>query len=148
MIDPDDIPVEPGAYAILVGLSAPSLLRIPRFAGLTLPSGRYAYCGSAYGPGGLRARIARHLRRRKVTRWHVDGLTQLGEIQGVSVRVGGNECDLVVAFASCGATVPLAGFGSSDCRRCHAHLLALPAGLDISVCDAVVNLGPATATPV
>ncbi len=148
MIDPDDIPVEPGAYAILVGLSAPLLLRIPRFAGLTLPSGRYVYCGSAYGPGGLRARIARHLRRRKATRWHIDGLTELGEILGVTVRVGGDECDLVAAFMSRGAMFPLARFGSSDCRRCHAHLLALPAGLDIFMCDAVVTLGPATATPI
>jgi hypothetical protein len=27
-----------------------------------------------------------------------------------------------------GTSVPLPGFGSSDCRSCPAHLVALPAG--------------------
>ena len=29
-----------------------------------------------------------------------------------------------------GASVPVPGFGSSDCRACPAHLVALPAGFD------------------
>jgi hypothetical protein len=31
-----------------------------------------------------------------------------------------------------GAGVPLAGFGSSDCRRCPAHLAALPPGTSLA----------------
>lgn len=143
MIDAAAIPVDPGAYALLVRLHAPWTAGLPRLTGQTLAPDRYVYCGSAYGPGGLRARIARHLRRRKAIRWHVDQLTAAGEVAGVAVHVGGRECDLVAGFLARGATVPLSGFGSSDCRRCRAHLLALPDGPSIFLRDAVVNLGPA-----
>jgi Uri superfamily endonuclease len=32
-------------------------------AAIDLPAGRYLYCGSAKGPGGLKARLSRHFRR-------------------------------------------------------------------------------------
>jgi len=59
---------EPGAYILSIDLAVPLALDIPKFGAATLAPGRYAYCGSAYGPGGLRARIARHLRRDKSKR--------------------------------------------------------------------------------
>ena len=72
------VPPDPGAYLLLIELAAPLALGIPRFGAAILPPGRYAYGGSAYGPGGLRARIGRHLRRDKPLRWHVDRLTAPG----------------------------------------------------------------------
>ncbi|WP_296520394.1 DUF123 domain-containing protein [Rhodoplanes sp.] len=97
----------------------------------TLPAGRYLYCGSARGPGGLRARIARHLRRRKTLRWHVDRLTTRGTVFAVWAIPGGDECDLVARLAA--LPVPLPGFGSSDCRRCRSHLLAWPEGVELGL---------------
>ncbi|MGC9523845.1 MAG: GIY-YIG nuclease family protein, partial [Anaerolineae bacterium] len=38
------------------------------------PEGTYLYVGSAWGPGGLRARLSRHLRGSPKVRWHVDYL--------------------------------------------------------------------------
>ena len=38
----------------------------------SLTEGTHVYVGSARGPGGLRARISRHLRREKKERWHVN----------------------------------------------------------------------------
>ncbi len=121
------LPAAGGAYALTVDLSAALPLRLGRRPPVVLPAGRYVYCGSAYGPGGLRARVGRHLRRGKPVRWHVDRLTAAGRVVEVLVRPDGDECGLFAALAACpGAVVPLPGFGSSDCRRCPAHLLRLP----------------------
>ena len=126
-----DVPVEPGAYLLLIELAAPLTLDIPSLGPATLAPGRYAYGGSAYGPGGLKARIGRHLRRDKVLRWHIDRLTAAGRAIGVRAVPGGRECDLVRGLLDLpGTSVPLPGFGSSDCRSCPAHLVALPAGFD------------------
>ena len=122
---------EPGAYALVIALDAPLVLDIPRFAGCVLPPGTYVYCGSAYGPGGLRARIGRHLRSTKAARWHVDRLTAAGRIVDLQVEPDGNECDLLArALRTPGSEVPLRGFGGSDCRRCPAHLAAVPSDFD------------------
>ncbi len=116
-IRPDAIPAVPGAYALVVVLEAPA-------AGL--PPGRYIYCGSARGSGGLGARLSRHMRRGKAVRWHVDRLTEAGRVLGAWVFEGGDECALVRALAH--LPVPLPGFGSSDCRACASHLLSWPEG--------------------
>ncbi|MFQ5972065.1 MAG: DUF123 domain-containing protein [Alphaproteobacteria bacterium] len=116
-----DLPSELGAYILVIDLQSPLAVRSPR-PGL-LPPGRYAYCGSAYGPGGIRARVRRHLRPVKALRWHVDRLTRHGRIAGVGVLPGGRECELVARLlTTAGARVPMAGLGSSDCPRCPAHL--------------------------
>ncbi len=117
----------PGAYVLLIELGAPLALEVASLPRAVLPAGRYAYCGSAYGPGGLKARIGRHLRADKVLRWHVDRLTAAGRIVDVRAVPDGRECDLLDRLLEApGASVPVPGFGSSDCRRCPAHLLALP----------------------
>jgi histidyl-tRNA synthetase len=118
-----DAPAEPGAYALLVVLDAPTLARAGRRSAVLAP-GRYLYCGSGKGPGGLRARLGRHMRRGKTQRRHIDQLTEAGRVLGAWVAPGGDECALVAAFGDLPA--PLEGFGSSDCPRCRSHLLALP----------------------
>ena len=116
-----------GAYLLLIELDTTLELRIG-----TLPPGRYAYCGSAHGPGGIAARVGRHLRRDKALRWHVDHLTGAGRVVAVHARPGGRECDLFARVSrGLGVRVPVPGFGSSDCRHCPAHLVAVPDGFDI-----------------
>ncbi len=73
------------------------------------------------------ARIGRHLRADKPQRWHVDRLTAAGHVVDVRAVPGGRECDLVRGLLEDpGTSVPVPGFGSSDCRVCPAHLVALP----------------------
>lgn len=119
-----DLPALPGAYLLACETTQPVRLP-PRFGGV-LPAGCYVYAGSARGPGGIRARGGRHLRRGKAVRWHIDWITECADTIRVLAVVGGDECALAQAVAAiAGATVPVAGFGSSDCRRCPAHLLAI-----------------------
>ena len=122
----DAIPARPGAYILNIALGRPLVIDTARLRG-TLYAGTYAYAGSARGPGGLRSRIARHLKTEKRAHWHIDRLTLTGRVTGIAFTEDVGECDLAQAIAaSVGAAVPLAGFGSSDCRRCRAHLIRLP----------------------
>ncbi len=125
------LPATGGAYLLLVDLPAPLAVDLPGRPPARLAPGRYAYCGSAYGPGGLRARIARHLRPAKRAHWHIDRLTGAGRVVAVYGLPGGRECALFASLlATPGARVPLRGFGSSDCRTCPAHLAAVPPAFD------------------
>ncbi len=124
-------PAAPGAYVLVIDLAAPLTLTNARADGHVLPPGTYAYCGSAGGPGGLRARIARHLRQAKPLRWHVDALTVAGRVVSVGWTLDVTECALLGrVLALPGSRVPVPGFGSSDCRRCPAHLVTVAAGFD------------------
>ena len=138
-----DLPSDKGAYLLLIELAAPLAVALPGRPATTLAPGRYAYAGSAYGPGGLRARIARHLRRDKPSRWHVDRLTAAGEVVAVLATPGGSECGLLeAALAVEGSTLPLPGFGSSDCRRCPAHLARVAPGFDPRCLPGSLVTGP------
>jgi histidyl-tRNA synthetase len=118
-----EAPSADGAYVLLLELAAPLEATAGRRAA-TLSPGRYLYCGSAAGPGGLAARIGRHMRRGKRRHWHVDQLTEAGVVLGAWSAPGASECGLVAALAH--LPVPLDGFGSTDCRRCRSHLLFWP----------------------
>jgi Uri superfamily endonuclease len=127
-----DLPATPGSYVLLVKVDAPILLEMPRLGKLTLTAGQYAYVGSAHGPGGLRARVGRHLRVQKPLRWHIDYLTAAAPVLHVVTHASRArlECTWVARLLALnGAGVPAPGFGSSDCRSgCPAHLLRLPDG--------------------
>jgi Uri superfamily endonuclease len=118
-VDAATAPREKGAHALLILLDAPLLVRAGRNAAI-LPPARYIYCGSAKGPGGLAARLARHMRREKRPHWHVDQLTRAGKTPGAWAIPGGDECALNAALSAFPA--PLKGFGSSDCPGCDSHL--------------------------
>lgn len=138
-----DLPRAPGAYSLLIRLDRLLVLDMPAFRGKTLAPGLFAYCGSAYGPGGIRARVSRHLRAGKPLRWHVDRLTAAGCVLQAGLSISGRECDLVAGIRSCGGIAALPGFGSSDCAACEAHLLRLPDGADLpaEIFDIVLPLG-------
>jgi len=113
------------SYQLLIDVSRPLRRAIGRLGEFDFPAGRYVYSGSA--KRGLEARIARHLRRRKPLRWHIDHLlTAPGvEVAGV-VRSRRHECALNRAVPG---RIPALGFGASDCRAgCGAHLKYLGRG--------------------
>lgn len=124
--NPNDLTNVPGAYVLIIESRRPIPVAIGSLIDTVLPPGRYAYAGSARGPGGIRARVARHLRKDKKPHWHIDRLTTVANITEVRTYPGGDECRLVAGLmAQPGARHPIPNFGSSDCRNCASHLVAL-----------------------
>jgi histidyl-tRNA synthetase len=109
---------------LVIELSRPIKLELANRPSATLAAGFYLYCGSAKGPGGLQARIARHMRRGKRIHWHFDNLTKAGCVLGAWAIVDGHECQLVAALSH--LPMPIEGFGSSDCLGCKSHLMRWP----------------------
>jgi len=118
-----------GAYCLLIHLTAGREATIGRLGRFHFPKGYYVYFGSAMR--GLAARIARHKRRGKKLRWHIDYFLALPAAKlFAAVPHPSNErreCTLNQAIQKWpGATAPIPGFGSSDCKRgCPAHLTYL-----------------------
>ncbi len=87
-----------------------------------LSAGHYLYAGSAMGPGGLHARLSRHLRKNKTAHWHIDELTTSSNAEVFTTAIvftSASESQIVESldFLSC----PIEGFGSSDSPH-SAHL--------------------------
>jgi|GEM_PF-666866 len=130
------LPPDPGSYILELHLAQTTRLQIASLGQFTFPAGGYLYFGSAHGPGGLRARINRHLSPAKTRpmHWHIDYLRAAAEVRalGYVVETGrpqtakSLECLWRQAIASLPeSSTPVTGFGASDCRcHCRAHLLA------------------------
>jgi Uri superfamily endonuclease len=133
----DSVPDSPGAYAIELLLSEARTITVGQLGEFNLPSGIYVYSGSAYGPGGLNARLGRHiLAKSRLRRWHVDYLRAITQGRACCyIRANAGipdekpfECSWSQALLSVpGAAVPVQGFGASDCiSTCPAHLVYFP----------------------
>jgi Uri superfamily endonuclease len=124
----DILPVETGTYALILTLESPQTVTIGRLGNYDLSTGYYLYTGSAHGAGGLRARLGRHLRGGKRVHWHIDYLRKIAKVSAwgylVSSSASAYECQWSQWLADIPeTTVPVPGFGASDCRcGCQAHL--------------------------
>ena len=58
----DNLPTSPGTYALHIYLPSARTLKVGNLGEFNLPHGDYVYLGSAFNPGGLRARLGRHIR--------------------------------------------------------------------------------------
>lgn len=118
------LPPLPGTYALVLRVSGRPEIAVGRLGTLEAQPGYYVYVGSAMGPGGLAARVGRHGRREKRLRWHIDYLRSVAEIEEVWYAAGKSQRECRWAAVLCtlpGASVPLTGFGASDCG-CPSHL--------------------------
>ncbi len=115
---------EPGTYALILSCSTDAFIQVGRLGRMQLQAGFYVYVGSALGPGGLAARIAHHRKQLKRPHWHIDYLRPHARLHRIwyGYAVVRHEHQWAhAAQAMCGATIPLAGFGASDCD-CESHL--------------------------
>ena len=124
----------PGTYALVFLCKTPFHAVIGKFGPIRIATGYWVYVGSAFGPGGLRARLAHHLKPSTRPHWHLDyikcGLHPV-EIWATDDDVK-RECGWAGVFSELkGATRPIAGFGASDCS-CRSHLIHLPRRPDFS----------------
>lgn len=68
---------ECGTYLLVLRSHGEATVQVGRWGPLAVRPGVYLYVGSAFGPGGVRARVGRHLRMRKKPHWHLDYLRPL-----------------------------------------------------------------------
>ncbi len=126
VVEAEDLPPGPGAYALIIGVLRPMAVPLPGKGSVVLSEGHYLYAGSAKGPGGIRARTRRHLKGAKPIHWHVDRLTNACGVTAILAFPGGHECGLLDRVSDWpGTAFPAPGFGSTDCRSCPSHLAKL-----------------------
>ncbi len=113
----------PGTYALILESHTRQNIQIGRWREIEIQPGYYVYIGSALGPGGVRARVARHFRTTKSNHWHIDYLRS--RLKPVGAWVSHSpvrlECQWASTLAGQDSFMPVAGFGCSDCH-CHSHL--------------------------
>jgi Uri superfamily endonuclease len=131
-------------------------LQIGRWGELAVRPGFYLYVGSALGPGGLLARVSRHCRGvAKKQHWHIDYLHAHSKPVAVWYRYSRRrlEHDWATVLVQMVGTVPVEGFGCSDCN-CDAHLFftaralrpetfaeAVACPVNVLTCDSVARSG-------
>ncbi|MEW8508813.1 MAG: GIY-YIG nuclease family protein [Candidatus Thiodiazotropha sp.] len=112
-----------GTYVLVLRTETDAAVEIGRWGVLTIQPGHYLYIGSAFGSGGVRARVTRHCRQSKPKHWHIDYLRELATVESVwySHRQARLEHHWAKALAKLSQAQPVLGFGCSDCR-CDTHL--------------------------
>lgn len=118
--------VASGAYVLVLSLARAKRVTVGKLRTIQFAPGFYAYVGSALGAGGFK-RVARHLDvsagRNKTHKWHIDHLSAVAEIIGISEITTDDriECEMARNLALNPLLTSITGFGSSDCRCC-SHL--------------------------
>ncbi len=133
--------IDKGSYILLISLEVDKRIQIGKLGEFDFPLGYYLYSGSAFG--GLQARIRRHLAREKKLYWHIDFLLTISRVEEIWVTYAEErvECQLARALRGlAGASVPVKGFGSSDCR-CDTHLVHLSWKPDLTSFQNIVGDG-------
>lgn len=118
------LPTDPGTYALILCNRTPDEQAVGALGTVKLHSGYYIYVGSAFGPGGIRSRVSRHLKASKKLHWHIDYLRRKMPIDAVwyakTASVQEHHWAKTIRDWSV-ATIAFPGFGTSDCQ-CESHL--------------------------
>ena len=72
-----ELPEEKGTYILIANVSQVRRLQVGSLGRFDVIPGFYAYVGSAFGAGGLRARLGHHLASAAEPHWHIDYLLQV-----------------------------------------------------------------------
>jgi len=115
---------EKGTYALIMRCFQNKLIPVGRLGIVQLENTHYIYVGSAFGPGGVRARVSHHLRKKGSNHWHIDYLTNDCVIESVWYTYDPvkREHLWVETFAKMkDSREPFPGFGASD-HRGNSHL--------------------------
>ena len=116
-----------GIYVLHLRIEKEARANVGRLGRIAFGAGYYAYVGRAFGPGGLAARLAHHLRLAASPHWHMDFLRPHGVVDKIWWSCTAPACEHLGARGLMrlrGASTPVSGFGSSDCG-CDSHLIHL-----------------------
>ncbi len=115
-----ELPEDNGTYVLIVHVQERRHLRIGSLGEFDIIPGFYAYVGSAFGSGGLRARIGHHLESTAEPHWHIDYLLQVATPVEVWLTTAGRKLEhrwTELLEDAPGFRVPILRFGSSDYHR-------------------------------
>lgn len=117
---------KPGTYALVLQSLGSTIIQIGQWGHLNIKPGYYIYIGSAFGPGGVQARVSRHFRKVKSKHWHIDYLREHVNpiFAWYSYEPSNLEHKWAQVLLKMKDTSPVKGFGCSDCK-CYTHLFAL-----------------------
>lgn len=114
---------EPGTYALILQSHSSETIQVGRWGQFDLQPGYYIYVGSAFGSGGVRARVSHHLRAEVRKHWHIDFLrAHARPVEAwVSYEATHLEHKWAGIFFETPGMTPIRGFGCNDCK-CYSHL--------------------------
>ncbi len=119
------VPDSRGTYALMLRCGRARSVIVGSLGVLPLLPGVYLYVGSAFGPGGLRARLSRHAACGKIKRWHIDYVRMRMSLVGAWFSTAPQHLEHDWAervLVLPGATNPMPRFGASDCS-CASHFV-------------------------
>lgn len=113
---------EPGTYALLLRSRSNKKIMVGRLGQINLELGYYIYVGSAFGPGGVKARVSRHMRRKETRHWHIDYAREFMEPYAVWYSHDNNHLEHIWAqkLEEINSMSSVIGFGCSECK-CTSH---------------------------
>ena len=115
-----DLPEAKSTYILIARVSQMKRLGIGSLGEFAIIPGFYAYVGSAFGSGGLRARLGHHLEFTAEPHWHIDYLLQVTTPVEVGFATANRKLEhrwAELLGDAPGFRVPILRFGSSDYRR-------------------------------
>jgi Uri superfamily endonuclease len=114
---------ESGTYVLILRNRRKDHVQIGRWREMEIKPGYYIYVGSAFGPGGVHARVSRHCRSSKPKHWHIDFLSEVATPEGAWYSHNPKRLEHEWAHALCGMNElsAIEGFGCTDCNCC-SHL--------------------------
>ena len=116
---------QPGTYALIYQCTTPFRAPVGKLGPMAGGAGYWIYVGSAFGPGGLKARLHHHLMPSPRPHWHLDYIkTALQPLEiWATTDIEKREHAWAKIFSELrGSTCPVAGFGATDCT-CRSHLI-------------------------
>jgi Uri superfamily endonuclease len=115
-----EFPEEKGTYILIASVAQVKCIEIGSLGRCEVIPGFYAYVGSAFGFGGLQARIGHHLESTAAPHWHIDYLLEHAVLMEVWVTTANRKLEHKWAQLLEEAPqfrAPIPRFGSSDYHR-------------------------------
>src|SRR5512135_1341930 len=112
-----DLPDDKGTYVLIAAVPQMKRVKVGQLGQVDIVPGFYAYVGSAFGAGGLAARIGHHLESTVAPHWHIDYLLQVAQPLEVWYTIAHRKlehhwADLLEQAHQ--FRIPIPRFGSSD----------------------------------
>ncbi len=115
-----ELPEAKGTYVLVCRVDQMRRLEVGSLGPFDIVPGFYAYVGTAFGSGGLCARITHHLESTAAPHWHIDYLLGIGAPVEVWYTTASHKLERHWAELfdeSSQFRVPIPRFGSSDYHR-------------------------------